>query len=425
MKIPCTTSVWTLARISGLSLLAALLACGDGGPDSGADAGSGTLDMSVGDTGDRDAGDPDSGVPPMSRYVMMIRIRQPDGTTNATYLETRENLDPDQVVTTENAREFPQQLRFKRYRQSVFVEDVRAPTLTRFDYDPATGSMVEGRTITFLPRNLSSVRSQFFRADKAYALDGSGTTVAIFDPTEMVLRPGTIDISSAKPDGLDLDLLTVATRGNRTFLAMAFSDVANPAQPRIEPAIIVAVLDNENDRLLTVLRDERCGHASGMVVADSGDIYVHGDNGFNVIDMTKRSCIIRIPAGEERFDDYLWQPAEALGGRESSRLQPVDDTLAVTYALYPEQLDPMNPLSIVFDPVRRAWLVDLSEQSATPIEGMPFTRVGIPYEVDGAFWMGLTESFESTDIYALDPASSTATLVGRSEGQVFSVTRFP
>lgn len=416
----------SLTHKTTISVLAvALTACGDDDPQSpgpnGPDAGSRDATAPV------DGGGPtDAGMPALSRYAMMIRIRQPDGTTNATYLKTVETLDPDTTLTTEGAREFTAQLRFSRYRSSVFIENVRLPTLARFDYDPSTGMLAEGPpAISFMPRGLSSVRTIFLRPDKAYALDGSATTIAIFDPTALELRPGTIDISSARPMGLDLDLVQTVTRGNRTFMTLAFADLSNPANPRIEPAIIVAVIDNENDRLLNILRDERCGHASGIVLAETGDIYVHGDNGYNVIDRTKRSCILRIPSGSETFDDYVWRPAMALGGRESSRLHGAGGTRAVVYALYPERVDPANPLSIVLDPVRRPWIVDMDTQTATVVDGTPFTRTGIEYEVDGALWIGLSEGFTSTDLYSIDADTGTARLEATSEGQVFSVTRFP
>ncbi|MEO1233974.1 MAG: hypothetical protein AAFZ18_34280, partial [Myxococcota bacterium] len=59
-----------------------------------------------------------------------------------------------------------------------------------------------------------------------------------------------------------------------------------PLAPSIDPAVSVVVIDNETDTVLTTLRDERCRHASGAMLTDNGDLYVLGDNGFNVIDPT-------------------------------------------------------------------------------------------------------------------------------------------
>ena len=406
--------------------LGAPLACGDDPEDDAVDAGMPRPDAAGPlDAGPPDGGAPDSAVPVMERYALMIRIRQPDGTTNATYLETRPTLSPTETITTRDAREFTAQLRFRRFGDALFLEDVRQPTLVRLDYDPATGDFVESPILSFQPRGLTSVRSHFLSATKAYAVDGTGSTIAIFDPASMVLRPGTIDISGERPAGFSIDLLLVVTRGNRTFVSLAYSDLSNPAMPAIERAIIVAVIDNENDQLLTYLRDERCGNASGMVLTPSGDIYIHGDNGFNLIDMTRSACIVRIPAGQETFDDYVWRPAADMEGRESSRLQAAGGTLAVTYALHPERLDLQNPLSIVLDPVRRPWVLDLEARTATVVANAPFTKTGIPYEVNDELWLGLSESFDATDLYRVDPANASATLEARSEGQVFSLTRLP
>ncbi len=400
-------------------------ACGDDSIGDQADAAISGADAGARDGGAPDGGSADLGVEVARRYALMIRIRQPDGTTNATYLETRQNLDPSELITTRNAREFAAQLRFARFEDAIFLEDVRQPTLARLDYERSTGTFTEGPVLSFQPRGLTSVRAHFLSATKGYAIDGAGSTIANFDPAAMELRPGTIDISAQRPQGSEIDLLLVVTRGNRTFVSLAYTNLDNPVMPTIEPAIIVAVIDNQTDALIAYRRDERCGHASGMVLTPTGDIYIHGDNGFNVIDMSRRARIVRIPAGQETFDDYFWQPAEALGGRESSRLTHAGGARAVTFALYPERLNLQNPLSVVLDPVRRPWLVDLEAQTATELSDVPFTKTGIPYLVDGSLWLGLSQSFDATDIYSVDPVTAAATLEAQSEGQVFSVTRLP
>lgn len=243
-----------------------------------------------------------------------------------------------------------------------------------------------------------------------------------FDPTEMTLNQETIDLSNMQPEGLTPDTGRLETRGNRTFYGLSFNNVRTSTAPRIDGEIIVAVIDNENDELIDIIRDDRCGHMSGVAQTDNGDIYFLGDNGYNVL-AAGTTCIVRIPADSEDFDDYLWEPASALGNQESNGLMALTNNKALVFALDRTRLDPTNPLSIIQDPVRKPWVIDLEAQTAVETDA-PYTRAAQIYDVPGRRYFGLADSFDATAVYSFDEDTGEATLVTRTEGQLFNLVRF-
>ncbi|MEO1233975.1 MAG: hypothetical protein AAFZ18_34285 [Myxococcota bacterium] len=162
------------------------------------------------------------------------------------------------------------------------------------------------------------------------------------------------------------------------------------------------------------------------MLTDNGDLYVLGDNGFNVIDPTATTCIIRIPSTSDTFDDYLWNPRVELGNREATNLVSISGTKALTNVLYPEQIDPTNPISVVVDPVRRPWVVDLQARTATVVPNISFSIQPIPADVGDEVWFTFrTPDFSSTRAYTINPTTGEATLQMQTEGQTFTITRFP
>jgi len=210
--------------------------------------------------------------------------------------------------------------------------------------------------------------------------------------------------------------------GSLLYVIVAFADLADITMPRIDPGITVYVVDTETDTVEDVIVDDRCNHASGAAQTDNGDIYILGDNGFNVILPNSEACIVRIRAGEREFDsDYLFTPSEVLGGRQTNDLVPIGGNLALTFPLYPEQLDPENRASILLDPVRKPWRLDLVNQTATEIEGAPFTKGTPLYGIEGELWIGTSDDFTETAVYAIDAQAATAELQFRTEGQLISL----
>lgn len=127
------------------------------------DNGTGNDDDDVGNVSD-----------PLSRFATLIRLRQPDGTVEGTYLETHEELDPTETITTGNARELIPGFRLRRYQNFAYLEEFGSPSVTQLAYDPATGELAEdGLELSFSSRGMRNVLVSFFSPNKAYGVDRS------------------------------------------------------------------------------------------------------------------------------------------------------------------------------------------------------------------------------------------------------------
>lgn len=392
---------FTLAMLAGLSTLA----CGD--DDDGNEPGT-SFDRLIG---------------------LGIRLRLPDGTTTASYIRPFASLDGvTQVQVDDQAREFIGQRRFRKLSGGLIVEHAEQPSITRLEFDPNVG-FVDG------PPPLSLSGLAFTRAGvsiqigerKAYNVSFDTLQVAIYDPVDMrLLTPDPIDLSAQLKAGFVTNGISTAQFGSLLYLGIAFANLSNPLAPTVADNITVLILDTSTDTFVTAIENDGCHHANGMAQTDNGDIYVLGDNGFNAIRPTATACIVRIPAGSTDFDpDYLFQPNAALGMRETSDLQSLTGNLALTYPLYPEQINPADPTSVAFDPVRRPWVIDLQAQTAQEISGLPFTRGTTRLSLDGQPLINVSSDFESTALYSIDANAASATLVLESEGQLLSIVEFP
>lgn len=343
-----------------------------------------------------------------------LRIRQPDGTTSASYLTGRAEV-PQGEVTVAEARELAGQRRFRSFLGKLYIESTNEPRITRFA-NCGVDAYEEEATINFsgLGFNQAGI-THYIDAERAISFGVNEATIVLFNPTEMTITDTTSSGELAK-DGFDLENVSMVTRGDDLFIATSYRQGTS-----IVPEITVGRVDLESFVLEEVLTDTRCSFPVDMFIDENDDIYVQGDNGFNLIRPDLPTCLLRIPSGQATFDDYLLDLGPLLGGRPSTRANYLGNGRILTYALYPDQLDPNDPLSIAFDPVRRVWLVDLEAESASEVTGLPFTKVAQTFEIDGRFLVTTSQSFESTEVHEVDPATSSGQLVFTTEGQAISI----
>src|SRR5690606_18552184 len=161
------------------------------------------------------------------------------------------------------------------------VENNEEPRITRGEFDPNEG-FVEGPSISFATLGFSATGlTHEISANKAYNVSYADLKVAIFDPTEMVLlQPTALDLSAHLKEGFAVNELKIEQRGNHVFIAVAF---ANLGTFSIADNLTVLIVDATTDSYVATIEDTRCHHASGMVQTEAGDLYVLGDNGYNVL----------------------------------------------------------------------------------------------------------------------------------------------
>ncbi|MGF1510738.1 MAG: hypothetical protein ACFB9M_14700 [Myxococcota bacterium] len=404
----------------------------DGGSAPSPDTGPGASDMGPG-MPDMATGAPEA----QPLFAAGIRLRLPDGTTTSSFLRTFDSLDGvDLIAVDDEAREFTGQRRFRKVPGGMLLESADNPTITRFDFVEGEG-LVEGDTISFLNQGFGAAGLTIVVGEnKAYNIDFASLRVAIFDPRSMLLtQPDTIALPSDElSQGFATNGIQAAQVDDLLYVAVAFANLTDVTSAAIDPGITVYILDTSTDTLVDTIVDDRCSHANGTIQTEDGDVYILGDNGFNVI-VPAQACIVRILAGETEFDaSYLFQPAAELGGRQASDLVALQGNLAITFPLYPERLDPDNPISIAFDPVRKPWLLDLVNQTATefvvdppvaPEDDPLFTRGAVSYRIGGEVYLGIAQSFEDTFVFGLDPETAIATELFASESQLISLLEFP
>lgn len=151
-----------------------------------------------------------------------------------------------------------------------------------------------------------------------------------------------------------------------------------------------------------------------------------GDNGYNILRPEETTCIARIASGTATFDaDYLFEPNVALGGREASELYALRGNTALTYALYAEELDLDNPTSVVLDPVRKPWEIDLAAKTAREFSGIPLTKIEPIFRTSQGTFLGTTQDFEATTIFSLDTTNASAVTAFTSEGNLQYLIELP
>jgi hypothetical protein len=418
------------------TVVASLMAFACNGEDDGPGSGSGGRDAGgpgSADAGPADLGTADMGTPMIEPFFAAgLRNRDPAGGTEASFLRVYDSLDGvDEISADEQAEEFAGQQRFIKIRDAMLLESAEQgnPIITRYDVTP--DGLEAGDTLSLVNQGFPTAGRTIQVADrKAYNINFEDLRVASFDPVTMqLLTPDTFQLPADELNqGFTQNGIAHAQVGDLLYVSLAFANLFAQV-PTVADGITVYIIDTTTDEV-TRIDDDRCSHVNGTAQTENGDVYFLGDNGFNVLRPMEQACIVRIRAGEESFDpDYVWRPRSELGGRGASDLIAIEGDLALTFPLYPERLDPNDPASVLRDPVRRPWIIDLENRTATELDEVPFTRGAPIYRIEGQLWIGVDPSmpapFTETIVYSIDPSELSATRELRAEGQLISLLEFP
>lgn len=278
----------------------------------------------------------------------------------------------------------------------IWVGNGESPTIRRYavaedgairEDAPALSLASFGITET----SQSTDRVPFISATKAYFIERTGAVIVVWNPDTMEIE-GSIDITLPRRDGFRTNLEAWPTVvENRLYIAFGWWDFTNA---RVDPGAGVAVIDTENDSVVSVTQDPRCAGIFHSGVADDGYIYyscgvypaaahrIFGDSN------APESCLLRIRAGESEFDPDFYVPIETLtDGRPGGELVGSGEDLFVR-AFYEDESglsigDESTTFDITSAEAWRWWRLGAGASSAEELTSLPFSGAGsAPYLLD-------------------------------------------
>jgi hypothetical protein len=261
-----------------------------------------------------------------------------------------------------------------------------AATVTKYDVTD-DGRFLERETLDFAGYGLTHMWRDpglvpFLSADKAYVLDAGELQVVIWDPAGMALL-GSFPID----DVADPDYPITRFEPDPTFRGDQLVVLVTHATEDVTaPYSSLLTIDTKNDRVVSVVREERCGGLWDSVKDSKGDIYFStgvwdaAQNRVLGSEVAAPPCMVRLRAGEDGFDpDYLVDSA-SIGGYPAGGLVSGGGDTAYIKVLDEAALPPIGPED--FDTVWGGanwqwWRFELgSSAPAAPVTGLPRSNGG-------------------------------------------------
>jgi len=305
------------------------------------------------------------------RFAVTATIFQPDGETSLVGLVddpgVPAELDPARAVEVGGAAAI-----FGLDGTAVFsLGSSDSPTLTRYEVKP-DGELVQRREVMSLaPYGITSGFKRpelvpFVSAAKAYWIDDVSLQVVVWDPSEMTLT-SSFSLSSAEREGLFLEVGEAVVRQDGSVVV----SVNYRQEDEGEAGQAVAILiDSANDSVTGVVTDDRCGGTLDIAAQDDGTLYFASNAFAASLHALQRPqgypspCILRIQAGETRFDpEFHVAIPDLTDGHSGGNLVMGVDGHAYVLALHTELLDAaIGPETDLFAPWEstawRWWRVD-------------------------------------------------------------------
>jgi hypothetical protein len=362
-------------RVSlGILALAAALGCGEDTPAPEA-----------GGPGGPAAG----GAPPL--YAVMYEVFSDTGSDS--YLSLLDSLDIAEVEVAK-AREYPGGRAFlATYDGWVFVGDPTSPIVTRYSVG-RDNVLQDERKLSLanyglMAGNLDPWNVTFISPTKAYLFDLKEATHIIWNPSTMEILGEIKPPPELVREGLDLDGSPAVIRGNRLFRSLFWVDFDTAVY---EPDHLLGIYDIENDRLVELVKETRCPAPGGLVHQDEQGNFYFGNWIWPVAGTlmrgAPRSCVLRLPAGSDRYDPaWSLHYADLAGGREGAMFTYLAGGKGLISVFNHEMTmfdASTDPWEYAGTPIWQIWNVDLATRAAAPLEGIPLNAGAYtPVHLDG------------------------------------------
>jgi len=377
MKTKANTIYMGLLPALGALLLVGAGGCGSdaGGTGGAGDAGSGTAEP---------------------QYAVAQTVYDADGNPTG-YFQVVSSLEGN--LNLDNAREIPGGVGLFGAPETgrVWIGNGESPTIQRYVVSESGAIDEDGPSISLANFGItatsqSSDRVPFISPSKAYFIEGTGETIVVWDPEAMEVE-GTISITLPAREGFRTNLEAWPTRvDNRLYIAFGWWDFANA---RVDPGAGVAVIDTENDSVVSVTEDPRCAGIFHSAAASDGYIYyacgvypaaahrIFGDSN------APESCLLRIRAGDDEFDPDFYVPIASLtGGRPGGELVGRGDDLFLRVFDEAESGLTIDNETTTFDMTSavawRWWRLGAGAASAEELTSLSYSAAGsAPYVMNG------------------------------------------
>lgn len=243
-------------------------------------------------------------------YAVYWRLNTPDGRTN--YVSLVSDLMNGEVDPS-NALEVAGQSRFFSQPGSEYFVAGNGETLTFTRYNITSENTIEeGGQFSLANEGVTSLlnRNVFLSDTKAYYIDNTQGQVIIWNPEEMSIT-GSFNLPEELADGYQgfttqLGFNGYQQNGNRLSIPVGW--VNFDANTHLDKTGL-AILDTENDQVLSYTEDTRCAMATEPAFTDNGDVYFGVSERYHFSTAARATedvgCILRKAAGADEFDqDY-------------------------------------------------------------------------------------------------------------------------
>ena len=262
-----------------------------------------------------------------------------------------------------------------------------APTVTKYEVT-ADERFVERETIDFSGYGLTYMWRDpglvpFLSEDKGYVLDNRELQVVIWDPAAMQIT-GSFSLADVEDPDYPLTRFEQdpTFRGDDLLVLVTHSTEDDEGAPYTS----LMTIDTVNDRVTSIVREERCGGLWESVKDSKGDIYFSSgtwDAAQNRVfgsAVETAPCMVRVKAGESGFDPDYFVSSASIGGYPAGGLVSGGGDTAYITVLDETALPPIDEED--FDAVWGGevwqwWRFELgSSAPATPITSLPLANGG-------------------------------------------------
>ncbi|MET0340757.1 MAG: hypothetical protein ABW252_07130 [Polyangiales bacterium] len=379
----------------------------------------------------------DSGSAPVvePKYVLASVTIAPDSpNSRTTYLQRLQTLSGN--IVAKQGIEFPGNAAFIYGGGKIFAAHAEEPTFERFGLD-AQGKLVSEGKLSFLATGAGSpgYAHAYVDAENAVTLLAEQFTVVVWNPTTMTIK-GEIDLPHLNKAGFDLEAWPVTAHQGRVYIPTKW---LNWDASTMLPGVSLTIIDPKAMSIVAVAEDPRCTAGGSPVWDDKGYGYVmadgrtYSDKSFALAKgqpAPPDHCILRMAPGQTTFEQSYYYTIPALtGGLESiAELSQAAPGSNVGFArLFDATKLPAGKKPDDFSfwqlPVHRMYSFTLTDPPvAKPVEGMGYSTVGFTnIPLNGKVYMPESPDDTYSDVYEVDPATSTATLRFRVDGSFYGL----
>lgn len=242
-------------------------------------------------------------------YAVYWRLDTPDGRTN--YVSLVDDLTKNVEVDPAKALEVPGQSRFYAQPKSEYFitgngEDL---TFTKYNISDDDNSFVEGDKLSLANEGVTSLQARmvFLSDTKAYYVDNTQGQIIIVNPKKMEIT-GSFDLPKQFADGYKGFSTQLGFNGyqlNNNRLSIPVGWVNFEAATHLDKTGL-AVVDTQNDKVVSYSEDSRCALATEPAFMDNGDVYYGVSERYHFSKKARKNnnagCILRKEAGASTFD---------------------------------------------------------------------------------------------------------------------------